>query len=126
MTPSAHIVSRRKIVHDFDIRGEARACERPLEQVMAQQGRVRSPARKDVLERIKIVDAFSSVRALAEQVLVDVGDSRGIGIDAAGARKDTLKQRTFAAIGKRGRHPRLKDRIALHDRAALRVVDAGG
>ena len=122
MTPGAHIVSRRKIVHDFDVRGEARARERPLEQVMAQQGRVRSPARKDALERIKIVDAFSCVRALAEQVLVDVGDSRGIGIDAARARKHALKQRTFAAIGKRRRHPRLKDRVALHDRATLRVV----
>jgi hypothetical protein len=50
VTPSIYIVSRRKIVHDFDIRGEARTCESPLEQVMAQQGRVRSPARKDVLE----------------------------------------------------------------------------
>src|SRR5208337_1281632 len=49
-------------------------------------------------------------------------DSRGIGIDAAGAREDTLKQRTFAAIGKRRRYSRLKDRIALHDRAKLRVV----
>ena len=70
MTPGAHIVPRRKIVHDFDIRGEARAREGPLEQVMAQQGRVRSPARKNLLERIKIVSAFSCVRALAEQVLV--------------------------------------------------------
>ena len=62
------------------------------------------------------------VRAFAEQVVVDVRDSRGIGIDAAGAREDTLKQRTFAAIGKRRRYSRLKDRIALHDRAKLRVV----
>jgi hypothetical protein len=36
VTPGAHIVSRRKIVDDLDIRGEARARESPLEQVMAQ------------------------------------------------------------------------------------------
>ena len=72
VTQGAHIVSRRKIVHDFDVRREARARERPLEQVMAQQGRIRSPARKDAFERIEIVDAFSCVRAFAEQVLVDV------------------------------------------------------
>ena len=36
VTLGAHVVSRRKIVDDLDIRGEARARESPLEQVMAQ------------------------------------------------------------------------------------------
>ena len=36
MTLGAHIVSRRKIVHHLDIRGEARSRESPLEQIMAQ------------------------------------------------------------------------------------------
>ena len=121
MTLSADVVSRREFFDDFDVRGEARASERPLEQVMAQQSRVRGPAREGALERIEIVDALAGVRPLAEHVLIDVRNSRGIGINPAGAREYALKQRALAALGQRRRHPRLKHRVAFHDSAALRV-----
>ena len=51
--------SREKLLDDFDIRGEARARKSPLEQVVAQQCRVRSPARERALERINLINAFS-------------------------------------------------------------------
>ena len=121
MALSADVVSGREFLDDFDIRGEARARESPLEQVMAQQSRVRRPAGEGALERVEIVDALSRVRPLAEHVLVDVRNSGGIGIDPAGAREYALKQRTLAAFGQRRRHPRLKHGVAFHDPAALRI-----
>ena len=121
MTRRADIVSRREFLDDFDIRGEPGARERSLEQVVAQQRRVGRAARESRLEGVDIVDAFAGVGALAEHVLIDVGNRRGIGVDSAGARKNSLKQRAFAARGKRWRHPRLQDGVSLNDHSAIGV-----
>ena len=35
-----------------------------------------------LLERIDVIDAFADKRALAEYILVNIGDGAGVGIDA--------------------------------------------
>ena len=115
MPASVDVVARGKVLDDFNVRGEARASERPLEEIMAQQSRVRRPSCEGGLERIDIVDALARIGALAKHVLIDVRNRRGIGIDAAVARKDLLKERAIAAVGQRGRDPRLKNPVALDD-----------
>ena len=111
------VVAGGKLLDDLDIGGEAGAGEDALEQIVAEQRRVRHTAGERGLEGVDVVDALAGVGAFAEQVLIDVGDRRGIGIDAAHAGKDALEQRAFAADRQRGRDPRLQHRIALDDPA---------
>ena len=54
------------------------------------------PAGERALERVDVVDALARVDPLAEEVLVDVGDREGVGIDAARAREDALEERAAA------------------------------
>ena len=121
MTSGAHIVARRKFLDDLDVGREARARKRPLEEIMAQQGCVGRPPGERRLEVVDFVDAFARIGTLAEHVLIDVGNGRGIGIDAAGAREHALKQRAFATLGKRWRDPGLQHCVALRDDAELGV-----
>ena len=73
------------------------------------------------LEGVDVVDALSGVRALAEQVLIDVRDRRRVGIDSAVARKDALEQRAFGADRQRGRDTRLQHAVALDDAVLVRI-----
>ena len=93
----ADVVAGGEFLDDLDVGGEAGAGEDALEQIVAEQRRVRHAAGERGLEGIDVVDALAGIGAFAEQVLVDVGDRRGIGIDAAHAGEDALEQRAFAA-----------------------------
>ena len=93
----ADIVARRKFLDDLDIGGEAGAGEHALEQIVAEQRRIRRAAGQRGLESVDVVDALAGIGAFAEQVLIDVGNRRGVGIDAAQAGEDALEQRAFAA-----------------------------
>ena len=75
------------------------------------------------LEGVDVVDALAGVGAFAEQVLVDVGDGRGVGIDAAGPENDALEERALAPDRQRRRDARLQDAVAVDD-APLRGVEA--
>ena len=77
--------------------------------------------RRARLERIDVVDALAGVGAFAEQVLIDVGNGGGIGIDAVHAGEDALEQRTFAADRQRRRDPRLQHGMTLDDAAGSGV-----
>ena len=111
------IVAGRKFLDDLDIRGETGAGEHALEQIMAEQRRVRHAACQRRLEGIDIVDALAGIGAFAEQILIHVGYGRRIGIDAVHAGEDALEQRAFAPDRQRRRHPRLQHRVALDDPA---------
>ena len=58
-----------------------------LEEIVAEQRVVRNPAVERRLEGVDVVDALAGIGALAEQVLIDVGDGGGVRIDAAGPEK---------------------------------------
>ena len=50
------------------------------------------------LECIDVVDALAGIGAFAEQILIDVGDGRGVRVDAAHAGEDLLIQRAFPVL----------------------------
>ena len=105
---------------------QARAGEHALEQIVAQHRVVGHAALQRGLEGVDVVDALAGVGALAEQVLVDVGDRRRVGIDAAVAGEDALEQRAFRADRQRRRDARLQHAVALDDAAARPGRDAAG
>ena len=84
------VVAGRELLDDLDVGREARAGEDAFEEIVAEQGVLRHAPGERRLEGIDVVDALAGVGALAEQVLVDVGDRRRIGVDAAGTGEDTL------------------------------------
>ncbi len=117
------VVAGGKLLDHLDIGGEAGAGEDAFEQIVAEQRVLRHAAGERRLEGIDVVDALAGVGALAEQVLVDVGDRRRVGIDAAGAGEDPLIERSFAPDRQRGRDARLQDGVAVDD-PLLAVVEA--
>ena len=121
MANRADVVAGREFLDDLDIGGEAGAREDAFEQIVAEQRRVRHPAGERGLERVDVVDALARIGAFAEQILIDVGDGRGVGIDAAHAGEDALEQRALPADRQRRRDARLQHRIAFHDPAGGRV-----
>ena len=91
------VVAGGKFLDDLDIGGETGAGEDALEQIVAEQRRVRHAAGERGLEGIDVVDALAGIGAFAEQILVHVGHRGGIRIDAAHAGEDALEQRALAA-----------------------------
>ena len=96
MANGADVIPCGEFLDDLDIRGEAGAREHALEKIVAEEGGVRRTIRERSLESVDVVDAFSGIGSFPEQILIDVGDCRGVRIDAAHAREDSLKQRAFA------------------------------
>ena len=60
----ADVVAGGKLLDDLDVRGEAGAGEHALEQVVAEQRRVRHAAGERGLEGVDVVDALAGVGAL--------------------------------------------------------------
>ena len=73
------------------------------------------------LESVDVVDALARVTSLAEQVLVDVRNGRGVGIDPGRAGEDPLEQRRCPLGGERRGDPRLEDPVAMGNTPGLRV-----
>ena len=102
------VVARGKFLDHLDVGDQTGARENALQQIVAEHRVLRNAALERGLEDVDIVDALAGIGAFFEQILIDVGNREGIGIEAAGARKDALEQRTFAADRQRRRHARLK------------------
>ena len=114
MANGADVVAGREFLDDLDIGGEAGAREHAFEQIVAEKRRIRRPAGERSFEGVDVVDAFARIGAFAEQILIDVRDSRGVGIDSAQAGEDALEQRAFPADRQRRRDARLQHRVAFH------------
>ena len=71
-TRRRHVVARWKFFDDLDVGDEPGPRVGSLEQIVAQQGAVRHPARKRAFEGVQIVDPLAGVRALPKQILVYV------------------------------------------------------
>ena len=69
-----------------------------LEQVMAEDRVFRHPALQRGFEGVDVVDALAGEIALAEQILIDVGDRAGVRIDATRHRKRCAETRSSRAI----------------------------
>ena len=76
-----HEVVRGELVEQLDVGHEPGPREDALEQVVAQQRVLGHAVRHRRCERVDVVDPLAGEAALAEQVLVHVGDGGGVGVD---------------------------------------------
>ena len=118
-----NVVAGGKLLDHLDVGRQSGARKHAFEQIVAEDGIFRHASVERRLEGIDVVDALAGIRALAEEILVDVRDRRRIGIDAAVAGEDALEERALRTHGQRGGHARLQNAVALHD-PSLRRVEA--
>jgi hypothetical protein len=75
-------VSRWIVIVNLDVGRETCTRVRSFDQVVAEQRVLGKPSVSGFLERIDIVDAFAGEAALAVEILIHVGYSRRVRIDA--------------------------------------------
>ena len=109
------IVAGWKFLDDLDIGSKACPGEDPLEEIVAQQRVLGNSASESGFEGIDIVNALAGIGALAEKILVDVGNRRRIGIHAPRTGEDPLIEGTLAADRQRRRDARLKNGVTVDD-----------
>ena len=107
------IVARGKFLHQLDVGGQCGAREHAFEQIVAQDGVFGNLLQQCAFKGIDVVDALADKRTFLEQVLIDVGNRKGIRVQPIGARKSPLEQRTLRSDRQGRRHARLEDAIAL-------------
>ena len=100
----------REFVKKLDIAGQAHPNMSAFDQIMAQQQLLGKPSRKHAVEGANVIDAFAVIGPFAGQILVDVGNRAGIGVDADGIRKEPAERRTGRA-GQGRAHARLDDGV---------------
>src|SRR5207248_8366208 len=108
-------------VVDRNVSREPGADVAAFDQIVRQQGVLRKPTMRRGFVRGNVVDALPSEAALAEQILIYVGDSGRIRVDTWMTRVDRRETRAMRA---RQRDPdaRLHDAESTHDATALRVI----
>ncbi len=114
------VVASRELLDDLDVGDQTGAREGALEQVVTEQAAVRHAPGQRRLEDVDVVDAFAGEGPLTEQILVDVGDRRRVGIHAAGTGEGALEPGALAADRQGRRDARLQHAVALDDAAAGR------
>ena len=118
---NGNLVVRRELLEQLDVRDESGPGEDPLDEIVAQERVLRHAAGQGRGERVHVIDPFAGIRAFAEEILVHVGDRGGIWIDPGRPGEDPLEERQVAIRGHRGRDPRLKHAVSVHDAAHARV-----
>ena len=108
------------IVEYFDVGDEARARERPLDQIVAQQCVLGEAPRGRALEHRDFVDPFARKRPFAEQILVDIRHRGRVRVHTRMPREDRRIGRTVRA-GERHAHSRLENAVSLHDTSGALV-----
>ena len=86
-------VVRRIVVDDLDVGDEAGAGIGAFDEVVREEGVAGEAALEDLMENADLVDAFACEDALAEEVLIDVGDGAGIDVEASFAGVERGKSR---------------------------------
>ena len=90
-------VVRRELVEQLDVGHQAGAGEDALEQVVAEQRVLGHPVGQRRLEGVDVVDPLAGEAALAEQVLVDVGDRGRVRVDAGRRRRRSAGRSSLRA-----------------------------
>ena len=85
-----------------------------FEQIVAEQRVLRHAPGQRGFEGVDVVDALADVAALVEQVLIDVGDGRGVGIDADVPGEHPRERRPVGA-GDADTDARLQHPVAFRD-----------
>ena len=115
------LVPLGKFVVKLDIAGQPHPHMCPFDQVMAQHPLFGETAGKHAAEGSYVVDALAMVRSFAAQILIDIGDSLGIGVDADRIGEEPAENRDTGA-GQGRAYPRLDDGVTGHDIA--RAIEA--
>ena len=115
------VVARWELLDDLDVGDEAGARKDPLQKVVTQHRALRNPSGERGFEDVHVIDPLAGVGTLSEQILVHIGDGKGVGIDTAGAGEHTLKQRSLAPGRQRRRHPGLQYRVPLDHALRARI-----
>src|SRR6185369_9575494 len=123
MGPAAvTLVTLRKFIIEFNITGQAHPDMSPFDQVVAQYPLFREASRQHATESGYVVDSLAVIRSFTAQVLIDIGDRLGVGVDA-----DRIGEEPAEGRGARARQgradPRLDDGVAGHDVAGR--IEAG-
>ena len=113
-------VIRREIVDELDVGAQAGPRVEPLEEIVAEERLFRHAIRERVVKRVDVVDALADVAAFVEQVLIHVGDRRGVRIDADVAGEHLRERRSARALDA-DLHARLQHAVALRDAPEPRV-----
>ena len=108
------------LVHELHVGDQGHPRMEPLEQVVRQQRVLRHAVVERGHEGVHVVEALAGEDPFGEQVLVGVGDGRGVGIDAGMARVQAGEQRPGRA-GECHAHAGLQDAVAVGDPAEPRV-----
>ena len=87
-----NVITRWKIFKDLDVGDQARASKYALQEVVTENGAFRDTACESGLEGIHVVNTLAAIGALLEQVLIDVGDGRCVGVDAGRTGEHPLVQ----------------------------------
>ena len=104
-------VVRGRALEQLDIGHQAGVREEALEEIVTQQRVLRHAPRERRLEGVHVVDPLAGVRALPEEVLVDVGHGGGIRVDPGWTRRQAL-ERGARAPGQGRRDSRLQHRVS--------------
>ena len=75
-------------IQQLDIRRQTDAHMAAFEKIVTEQMRLGKSFRKQTVKSPQFVDAFAVITAFANQVLVNIGDGVGVGIDPARIGKD--------------------------------------
>ena len=107
-------IGRGHVLVDFHAAQQRGTRVGALQQVMAEDNILRKAAVQRLPEGVHIVNALAHERALAEKVLVNVGDFPGVGVQPG---LPAHKARIEAAVSgeQAHRHARLQDRVSLDD-----------
>ncbi len=117
------IVAGRIILDHLHIADQSGTGIAAFQKVVAEERVFRHAALQRGLEGVDVVKALAGEGAFAKQVLIGVGHSKDIRIDAAIDREDALQERCFVAGRQRRRDARLENAIATDDLAGLFVND---
>ena len=107
----------RRFFDHRDVGHGGAARERTFEQVVAQHLVVGQALREHGVHRAHVEQALAAERAFAEHVLVDLGGSGAVGVDATLAGKQPVVQREVLRCRQRRDDARLQDAVAARDAA---------
>ncbi len=92
-----------------------------FKQIMAEDSVLREFTVNRLAEYVHIINSLADERALREDILINIGDGVGIGIDAGLAREKSCESRS-AGAGNADADPRLEDAVSFGHAAELLVV----
>src|SRR5260370_20584842 len=110
------IITRRIPFVEFNVADQSRAGVDRLNQVVTENRILLEETFEGLLKCIHIVNAFADKSAFVEEVLVNVRDGAGVGIDPGIAGKNARKPGSTRAR-QTNAHTRLQDTVAFANHA---------